>query len=741
MFPTELLPLGSSLVATCTPNVGWCQTIAGGADGDANDGDRIEQFGDGSKEYHDFRLLLAEHDTMLIGARNHVLNVSMSTLELKASIEWTPEESHIDVCTKRQKSLTECQNYIRVLVKKAPDNLHMCGTNAFRPTCRSYTQSEDGSYQKTHHKDQSGVALCPFDPSHNTTAIYADGKLYSATVADFNSRDPLILESTGMIRTEQFDSKWLNEPNFVGSFEKDDKVYFLFRETAVENINCGKAVFSRIGRVCKQDMGGNILLYNTFTSFFKARLNCSIPGDFPFYFDEIQSSTEMGQGNYRPTYDSGDRGDMVYAVFNTPQNSIHGSAVCAFRYSDIIKTFEGRFKGQKSFWHNWLTVSWDDTPEPHPQLCSNQSRSLPDATLNFIKTHPLMNNAVPASGGAPLLLHTSFKAQFTKIAVDWQVHAADDRYYDVMFVGTDDGRVIKAINKGPTSLIETVVIEDIRVFENHSPITDLKVFRDKSKGIEKLIVISGENIVSVSLHRCYKQLTCRSCVELQDPYCVWGDGRCINAERGIQNIIEGWRSGWNTQCEDVTIYDEHKEANATSDKEVEEVKCSCPPAPSATVDPFSVEEDEDDGIVDVDVVIAPSERDNSVNEKGNNESGGPKVGRSSEETMEPVAVGASVETLVIAIVVSIVLSMLLGFLIGYKVAGCRTARGMDQSYMERTCSLQRGRNRLSSGEHPLYNPDHTGMPKQMNYVVNVKGKLNTGTVETKPITKSNKVYL
>lgn len=35
-----------------------------------------------------------------------------------------------------------------------------------------------------------------------------------------------------------------------------------------------------------------------------------------------------------------------------------------------------------------------------------------------------------------------------------------------------------------------------------------------------------------------------------------------------------------------------------------------------------MEEDEDDGIVDVDVVIAPSERDNSVNEKGNNESGG-----------------------------------------------------------------------------------------------------------------------
>jgi hypothetical protein len=103
----------------------------------------------------------------------------------------------------------------------------------------------------------------------------------------------------------------------------------------------------------------------------------------------------------------------------------------------------------------------------------------------------------------------------------------------------------------------------------------------------------------------------------------------------------------------------------------------------------------------------------------------------------------TVETLAIAVVVSIVLSVLLGFLIGYKVASCRISRqDAEQSYMERTCSLQRSRNRLSSGEHPIYyNPEHAIMPKQMNYVVNVKGKLNTSAVETKPVTKSNKVYL
>jgi len=35
-------------------------------------------------------------------------------------------------------------------------------------------------------------------------------------------------------------SRWLNDPQFVGSFETEDHVYFLFRESAVEYINCGK---------------------------------------------------------------------------------------------------------------------------------------------------------------------------------------------------------------------------------------------------------------------------------------------------------------------------------------------------------------------------------------------------------------------------------------------------------------------------------------------------------------------
>ena len=49
---------------------------------------------------------------------------------------------------------------------------------------------------------------------------------------------------------------FFSAPNFVSSLEDEDFVYFFFREAAVEHINCGKSIFSRVARVCKSDTGG-----------------------------------------------------------------------------------------------------------------------------------------------------------------------------------------------------------------------------------------------------------------------------------------------------------------------------------------------------------------------------------------------------------------------------------------------------------------------------------------------------
>jgi hypothetical protein len=35
---------------------------------------------------------------------------------------------------------------------------------------------------------------------------------------------------------------------------------------------------------------------------------------------------------------------LIYGVFTTTENSIYGSAVCAFRLQDVMDSFEGAFK-------------------------------------------------------------------------------------------------------------------------------------------------------------------------------------------------------------------------------------------------------------------------------------------------------------------------------------------------------------------------------------------------------------
>jgi len=91
-----------------------------------------------------------------------------------------------------------------------------------------------------------GVGKCPYSPLSNITAmITLNGQYFAGSPMDFSGVDSAIVRDLGAsyLRTKNYDAKWLNEPQFVGSFETDAYVYFLFRESAVEYINCGKVRF------------------------------------------------------------------------------------------------------------------------------------------------------------------------------------------------------------------------------------------------------------------------------------------------------------------------------------------------------------------------------------------------------------------------------------------------------------------------------------------------------------------
>lgn len=94
------------------------------------------------------------------------------------------------------------------------------------------------------------------------------------------------------------------EPHFVSAYEVGRFTYLFLRENAVEQ-DCGKTIFSRVARVCQNDIGGRFLLEDTWTTFMKARLNCSRSGDVPFYYHELQSTF------YLPEQ------DLIYGVFTT----------------------------------------------------------------------------------------------------------------------------------------------------------------------------------------------------------------------------------------------------------------------------------------------------------------------------------------------------------------------------------------------------------------------------------------
>ena len=110
-----------------------------------------------------------------------------------------------------------------------------------------------------------------------------------------------------------------------------------------------------------------------------------------------------------PTSEPEKRTRMFYGVFNTPENSIWGSAVCAFTYNEVVKAFQGPYKGQETAHHKWKQISKEKTPVPHPSACPDDSKRLPDKTIEFVRSYPLMDSPVNPAGGAPVLMLTNQK--------------------------------------------------------------------------------------------------------------------------------------------------------------------------------------------------------------------------------------------------------------------------------------------------------------------------------------------
>ncbi|XP_066542950.1 semaphorin-5B isoform X3 [Hoplias malabaricus] len=465
----------------------------------------------GVRDYSQLTLDLTRNE-LIVGARNYLFRLNLSNISLIQATEWGPDEDTRRSCQSKGKTEVECQNYIRVLLVNKTEVM-TCGTNAFQPLCIT---REVGNMSSVLER-VNGVARCPYDPRHNSTAVVTEsGELYAATVIDFSGRDPVIYRSLGgmpPLRTAQYNSKWLNEPQFISAYDIGLFTFFFLRENAVEH-DCGKTVYSRVARVCKNDIGGRFLLEDTWTTFTKARLNCSRSGEIPFYYNELQSTF------YLPEQ------DLIYGIFTTNVNSIAASAVCAYNLSAITRAFNGPFRSQENPRSTWLP-----TPNPIPNFqCGTiedqgPNEGLTERSLQDAQRLYLMNDVVQPVSVDPLVWQDGVR--FSKLVVD--IVQGQDNLHHVMYIGTEHGTILKALATNNKSL-QGCYLEEMQLHPPglEEPILSLQILH----GDRTLFVGLNDRVLKIPLARCSSYKTEQMCLDARDPYCGWDrkQRRCTTIE-------------------------------------------------------------------------------------------------------------------------------------------------------------------------------------------------------------------
>uniref|UniRef100_A0A8C1ZZ97 Si:dkey-49n23.1 n=1 Tax=Cyprinus carpio TaxID=7962 RepID=A0A8C1ZZ97_CYPCA len=518
-----------------------------------------------------YQALLLDEDRgwLLVGGRDYIYMLNSDSFTQPArKIHWPAGQEHIERCKYAGKNLS-VSNF------KWPFNkthVYVCGTGAFHPQC---------TYIDLGHNLEVIVLDVIFIKW--LLMLTLDGDLYAGTSVDFMGTNAAIFRTSvhssnqHYIRTEAYQDQWLNEPEFVGSYSipdthslDDDKVYFFFKETAVESNQLDKRIYSRVARVCKNDIGGKRSLINRWSTFLKARLVCSVPGPggMDTHFDELEDIFLL------ETKDP--QNPVIYGVFSTSSSVFKGSAICVYSMASIRAAFNGPFAHKESPDYRWMEYK-GKIPYPRPGTCPSETydplhkstRDFPDDVVSFMRTHQLMWEPVMPIQRHPIFTRINAPYRLKKLVVD-RVDAEDGQY-DVLHLGTDDGRVLKVVSVPKENWeTEEIILEELNVFK------------------QVLFVSSDEGVVQLPVQRC--ELYGKACVDCclaRDPYCAWDGSSCTNYfpsnKRRARRQDVRYGDPW-SQCQDMSEGSENAELKTVYAVEMNSTFLECVPrSPQATI--------------------------------------------------------------------------------------------------------------------------------------------------------------
>ena len=218
----------------------------------------------------------------------------------------------------------------------------------------------------------------------------------------------------------------------------------------------------------------------------------------------------------------------VLATFTTRESSIPGSAVCAFRLSDIQKSLLSPLKDATG------PAPWSNNQE-HPANCQSGSEARTNrGFLEYISENsPEVQEKPPAINGEPLLTRTVFKTAadrdlLQKIEVTPLDGAKD---LALVAIGTSNSKIIRAslkLTADKDSIVHrkrlTFLTEQAVHPENYcgeqanSGVLDIQIQK-----VHQSIIISGQSCTT----QIYQGSTCQAyscqsaCASSADPMCFW----------------------------------------------------------------------------------------------------------------------------------------------------------------------------------------------------------------------------
>ncbi|XP_034524783.1 semaphorin-4B [Ailuropoda melanoleuca] len=437
----------------------------------------------GAENVSNYTALLLSRDgkTLYVGAREALFALNSSASFLPGGtyqeLLWSADAERKQQCSFKGKDpQRDCQNYVKILLPLNSTHLFACGTAAFSPLC-------------------TYVVSAPPCPGSLVAGLGAAALSASGAVAQ-----PRCLVQGRAQGEEVLGEQWVLP---LGRGHE-----------GVQAPHPGLCVSPASLSLPQGDEGGERVLQQRWTSFLKAQLLCSRPDDgFPFNVLQDVFTLSPSPQDWHDT--------LFYGVFTSQwhRGTTEGSAVCVFTMKDVQNAFNGLYKEVNRETQQWYTVT-HAVPTPRPGACiTNSARErrissslqLPDRVLNFLKDHFLMDGQVRSQ-----LLLLQPRARYQRVAVH-RVRGLH-RTYDVLFLGTGDGRLHKAVDVGS----RVHIIEELQIFPPGQPVQSLLL--DTGKGL--LYAASYSSVVQVPVANCSLYQSCGDCVLARDPYCAWSRSRC-----------------------------------------------------------------------------------------------------------------------------------------------------------------------------------------------------------------------